>query len=101
MSLGGDGDDIGIGVAWHSDDRFVVVGYTKSANFPIFEAYQETYAGNGDMFVMMLDLDGLISAPGNGTGTEFTFGLMEIGAIIGVAIVIVTVVMVFARKRAG
>ncbi|MFW9843773.1 MAG: SBBP repeat-containing protein, partial [Candidatus Thorarchaeota archaeon] len=56
MSLGGEGDDVGIGVAWHSVDRYVVWGYANSADFPIVEAYQGTYAGNGDMFVMMLDL---------------------------------------------
>ena len=92
-----EGDDIGIGVAWHSEDSFVIVGYTKSADFPICEAYQDTYAGSGDMFIMKLDLDGLLSIPGNGAG--FTFGLVEISIIIGVIVVIV--VMVLVRRRTG
>jgi len=34
MIFGGADDDVGIGVAWHSDDSFIVVGYTESADFP-------------------------------------------------------------------
>ena len=97
--FGGDDDDIGIGVAWHSDDSFVVVGYTQSADFPIYNANQGTYAGDSDMFVMKLDLSDLMSTPNGGTG--FTFGLMESGIVIGIVAVVVVLVLVFVRRRTG
>jgi hypothetical protein len=96
MVFGGGDDDIGIGVAWHSDDSFIVVGYTECADFPICEAYQDTYGGDSDMFIMKLDLNDLISTPNDGTG--FTFGLVEVSIVIGILVVVVLLVVV--RKRA-
>ena len=95
MTYGGDHHDTGIGVAWHSDDSFVVVGYTESADFPICEACQETYAGENDMFVMKMDLHGLIDILPGG----YTPGLLEVGIAIG--IIAVVVLLLFVRKRAG
>ena len=97
MVFGGDDDDIGIGIAWHSADSFIVIGYTECADFPTSSAYQGTYAGESDMFVMKLDLHDLISTPGDGTG--FTFGLVEASIVIG--IVVIVVLLVFVRKRSG
>ena len=95
MVFGGDHNDVGISVAWHSDDSFIVLGYTESDEFPVSEAYQDTYGGNSDMFVTRLDLQGLIDLPPGG----LPFGLMEIGIVAGV--VAVVVVLVFIRRRAG
>jgi hypothetical protein len=97
MSLGGTGDDVGIGVARHSDDSFIVVGYTKSDDFPIYNGYQETYGGNNDMFIMKLDLHDFLPIPGDGTG--FAFDLVIVSVVIG--IVVVVVLLVIIRKRAG
>ncbi|TFG29995.1 hypothetical protein EU528_08920 [Candidatus Thorarchaeota archaeon] len=94
--FGGGPDDIGIGVTWHSGDSFIVVGYTESADFPIYQAYQETYAGDSDMFIMRLDLESLIGTP---TSDGFPLGLLEGGIIIG--IVIVVVLLIIVRKRTG
>jgi len=93
--FGGSHHDIGIGVAWHSADSFIIVGYTASDNFPTYEAYQETYAGENDMFIMRINLEGLIDIPSDG----ITLGLVEGGIIIG--IVAVVIVLLFVRKRVG
>ncbi len=93
--FGGSYHDIGIGVAWYSDDSFIIVGYTASDNFPTYEAYQETYAGENDMFIMKINLEGLVDIPSDG----FTFGLVEGGIIIGIAAVVI--VLLFVRKRVG
>ncbi|MFW9957526.1 MAG: SBBP repeat-containing protein [Candidatus Odinarchaeota archaeon] len=95
MVFGGDHNDVAIGVAWHSDDSFAIIGYTESADFPVYEAYQGTYGGNSDMFVMKIDLQGFIDVPTSG----FTFGLIEGGIVIG--IIAVVVIVLFVRKRAG
>ena len=94
MVFGGEDDDVGIGVAWHSDDSFIVVGYTESDDFPIYEGYQETYGGDSDMFVMKLDLHDMISTPAG-----YSLGLVESSIIIGIVVVVVLVVLV--RRRAG
>ena len=97
MTLGGGSDDVAIGVAWHSDDRFIVVGYAESDEFPIYEAYQGTYAGNSDMFIMKLDLHDLLPIQGDGTG--FAFDPVIVSVAIG--IVVVVLLLVIIRKRAG
>ncbi|MGD2084661.1 MAG: SBBP repeat-containing protein [Candidatus Aminicenantes bacterium] len=57
--LGGSGSDIGWGIAVDSDGYTYVTGYTGSTDFPIENAYQETLAGNMDVFVTKLSpLDG-------------------------------------------
>ncbi|MFW9961201.1 MAG: SBBP repeat-containing protein [Candidatus Thorarchaeota archaeon] len=95
MMFGGGHNDIGIGVAWHSDDSFIILGHTGSDDFPVHEAYQERFGGDYDIFVMKLDLAGLIDIPQAG----FTFGLVEGSIVVGV--VAVLVLLLFIRKRAG
>jgi hypothetical protein len=93
MVFGGSHDDVGISVAWHSDESFIVLGYTESEEFPVCQAYQETYAGSSDLFVMSIDLTGLIDIPQGGLPP----GLMEIGIVAGV--VAVVVILIFISKR--
>jgi hypothetical protein len=93
MIFGGAHHDVGIGVAWHSSDSFIVVGYADSADFPIHEAYQGTYGGNSDMFVMKINLQGLIDIPQAG----FIPGLLEGGIAVGIVVVVVLLFLV--RKR--
>ncbi len=97
MIFGGAHDDVGIEVAWHSQDSFIIVGYTESEDFPIYEAYQGTYGGDNDMFIMKINLQSLITTP---TPTDgFPLGFMEGGIVIG--IVAVVSLLLFVRKRAG
>lgn len=99
MVFGGEGNDVGIGVAWYSDDSYIVVGYTESIDFPIYDAYQGTYAGDSDMFIMKIDLQSLIdTTPTSTTGEGFPFGLLEGGILVGVIVVIA--LLFFIRKRA-
>ena len=95
MTFGGEDDDVGIGVAWYSGDSFIVIGYTESDNFPTYEAYQETYGGSNDMFIMKIDLQGLIDIPLDG----YTPGLIE--GIIVIGIIAVVALLLFVRKRIG
>jgi hypothetical protein len=93
--LGGGNSDIGIGVAWHSSDSYIIIGHTRSADFPIYNAYQETNGGNYDMFIMKINLQGLIDVPTDG----LAFGLLEGGIAVGITAVIA--LLLFVRKRAG
>jgi hypothetical protein len=95
MVFGGERNDIGIGVAWHSDDSYVIIGYTESTDFPVHEAYQQTSAGSYDMFVMKIDLQGMIDSPQDG----FPLGFLEGGIIVG--IILVVVLLLLFRKRTG
>ena len=95
MVFGGAHDDVGISVAWHSDDSFIVLGYTESDEFPVHQAYQDTYAGNSDMFLMNIDLTGLIDLPQGG----LPFGLLEIGIATGVIVLVVLLLVVYRRRR--
>lgn len=47
--LGGNGQDIGYGLAVDSLNRVYIGGRTQSNNFPTMNAYQGTNAGNGSM----------------------------------------------------
>jgi hypothetical protein len=93
MVLGGEGHDIGIGVAWHSEDSYIVVGYTASTTFPVHEAYQETYGGDNDMFVTKLNLQDLIDISQDGFPLVLMVGGIAVGAIVVVALLVLT------RKR--
>ena len=95
MMFGGSHHDLGIGVAWHSDDSYIIVGYTSSDDFPIKTAYQETNGGDNDMFITKLNLQGLIDLPTPG----YSFGLLEGGLAIGILVVVVLLLMVKKRTR--
>ncbi len=97
VTFGGDSDDVGIGVAWYSDDTFIVVGYTASESYPIYEAYQDTYAGASDMFIMKIDLQDSLSESSDGTG--FTLGPLEIGIIIGMTGILILLILVRTKRR--
>ena len=90
MMFGGSHHDLGIGVAWHSDDSYI-----SSDDFPIKTAYQETNGGDNDMFITKLDLQGLIDLPTPG----YSFGLLEGGLAIGILVVVVLLLMVKKRTR--
>ena len=96
MILGGEDNDVGISVVWYPEDSFILVGYTESTDFPIYEAYQESYGGESDMFIMKLDLHDLLLNPEDGNG--FTLGLLEGSIAIGIVVVIVAL-LIFIRRR--
>lgn len=61
--LGGSGDDIGNAIAVNKNTgEAYVLGSTTSANFPVVNAYQSTYAGGGDAFVSRLNATGSVLA---------------------------------------
>ena len=68
LIFGGAEDDVGVGLTRYSEDSYIILGYTESDDFPVLEAYQDTYAGQSDMFVMKIDLHDLIPTPGGGNG---------------------------------
>ncbi|MDF1537407.1 MAG: SBBP repeat-containing protein [Candidatus Thorarchaeota archaeon] len=94
--FGGTYDYVGIGVAWYSNDSYIVVGYTESTDFPIYQAYQGTHSGSNDMFIMKINLEGLIDP----RQVEFTFGIIEGSIVIGTIVVVILLVL-FVRRRAG
>jgi hypothetical protein len=55
--LGGSDEDVANDIDI-KDGYAYVTGYTRSADFPIINAYQDTYLGYTDAFVAKLDVDG-------------------------------------------
>jgi hypothetical protein len=56
--LGGSGEDYGYGIALNSQGAAFVTGHTTSSNFPVKNAYDKTYNGNGDAFVTRISQTG-------------------------------------------
>lgn len=55
---GNDGEEIGFSIAVAEDGSFYVTGLTYSNDFPIKNAYNDTYSGNRDGFVAKFDANG-------------------------------------------
>ena len=58
--IGGTSLDLGVEISYHSEDSIIIVGFTYSTNFPVSNAYQSTYGGACDLFVIKIntiDLD--------------------------------------------
>ena len=53
--LGGDGDDVGYGVAVDMNFNPIAVGSTTSTDFPTAAAFQDSYDANTDGFIARLD----------------------------------------------
>jgi hypothetical protein len=59
---GGSNNDFGRGIGQHPNGDFFITGYTESSNFPTTSgAFQTTYAGTKDAFVVVFDDCGLIT----------------------------------------
>lgn len=76
--LGGTGDEEGNSITIDSDGNIIVVGYTKSDDFPVVNAFQGSNASSGDpnpqdMFISKLDNNGVIlfsTYLGGGSNTD-------------------------------
>ncbi|MHA1220225.1 MAG: DUF7948 domain-containing protein [Candidatus Heimdallarchaeota archaeon] len=55
--LGGSSLDYGQGIAVNSDGDIIIGGFTKSANYPTENPYQDTLGGSSDMFVSTFSLN--------------------------------------------
>jgi hypothetical protein len=56
--LGGSAFDHGLQMATDNDGNVYIAGETRSADFPVRDAIQPTYAGQGDAFVTKIASDG-------------------------------------------
>ena len=56
--LGGSDVDEAFGIAVDSSGNAYITGYTRSSDFPTFNAYNSTYGGNADVFVSKLSTSG-------------------------------------------
>ena len=77
--LGGDAHEAGRGVAVDAAGSAYVTGYTRSTNFPTTPgAFNRTYSGDTDVFVVKLNATGTRLEYGTyvgGTNLEFGFGI--------------------------
>ncbi|HUQ90883.1 MAG TPA: SBBP repeat-containing protein [Bryobacteraceae bacterium] len=74
---GAQGDEI-YGITTDAVGSAFLTGYTKSANFPVANAYQSTNQGNNDIFVTKLALNGtqlFYSTYIGGEGDDLGFGI--------------------------
>lgn len=112
MVFGRLSNEIGIEVVWYSEYDIIILGYTESADFPVHDAYQETYGGECDMFIMKMDLQSLIVSATSTTSTTSTPtsptstqpGNIPVELVIGgiaVGVIAVVVILFFVRNRAG
>ncbi|MGZ3493828.1 MAG: DUF7948 domain-containing protein, partial [Syntrophales bacterium] len=58
--LGGNGNDYSEGIIVDSSGNAYITGSTESTNFPTFNAFQSSNAGDGDAFVTKLDSSGAL-----------------------------------------
>ncbi len=58
--LGGAGEDLGAEIAFCNGNTTVIMGFTKSADLPTCNAYQDTYGGSCDLFVMKVQNTDLV-----------------------------------------
>ena len=55
--IGGDLGDISYGICLNNNSEVVLAGTTKSADFPTEAAYDDTYSGSTDIFVLKIEFD--------------------------------------------
>lgn len=55
--LGGDGEDSGKEIALDNYNNIYITGYTRSSNFPTYNAYSTTFSGSYDSFIVRLVMD--------------------------------------------
>lgn len=55
--LGGSGEDLGHGIAVDTNNDTYVTGYTRSSNFPTYNAYSNSFGGSYDGIVTKLTVD--------------------------------------------
>jgi hypothetical protein len=75
--LGGEGEDDAHGIAIDGQGDAVVVGFTRSPNFPTSNAYQEDLLGSSDIFTTKFNSSGsglIFSTFLGGTGNELGHG---------------------------
>ncbi|NHJ41180.1 MAG: hypothetical protein FK731_14200, partial [Asgard group archaeon] len=72
-TFGGEEEDVGIGICWYLNQSYVISGFTKSEEWPIYHAYQGEYAGNCDLFLMKISTEDVVEIPTS-----------EIGIVVGV-----------------
>ncbi|MHA2101318.1 MAG: SBBP repeat-containing protein, partial [Candidatus Kariarchaeaceae archaeon] len=56
--VGGSSSDSGSSIIIDSEGNSYIIGTTSSSNFPVFNAYNTTYGGGGDVFVLRLNASG-------------------------------------------
>ncbi|KAA3605889.1 MAG: hypothetical protein DWQ06_03220, partial [Calditrichaeota bacterium] len=56
--LGGSSSDYGYGLGLDESDNILLTGMTLSSNFPVQNAYDDSYNGNGDLFITQLNSSG-------------------------------------------
>ena len=54
--FGGVDNDVATGIIDNGDQTFYITGYTRSSNFPTFNAYNKTFGGNHDIFIIKMIL---------------------------------------------
>ncbi|HUT81230.1 MAG TPA: SBBP repeat-containing protein [Candidatus Bathyarchaeia archaeon] len=76
--LGGNGNEYGSGIALDSDNNCFVTGCTGSNNFPTLNAFNSTYGGLGEAFVLKLSTSGslLWSTYLGGNEEEYGIGIV-------------------------
>ncbi len=87
--IGGSGDDIAEGIFKDWDDGVTLVGSTNSSNFPTVNAYDDTYNGGYDAFVLhlrygsQLGWSTYLGGSGNEYATDISTAFLRSPTVVG------------------
>ncbi|NPE06784.1 MAG: hypothetical protein GNW80_00755 [Asgard group archaeon] len=54
--FGGEAEDLGVGIDFHHNNTCVVSGFTKSTDYPTQNAFQNSFGGDCDLFLMKINM---------------------------------------------
>jgi hypothetical protein len=95
--FGGDRDDTGVDVIFDNDGNIIIVGSTRSDNFPTTNPIQAERAGNDDAFVAILDLIPN-ETPTTPLPDQIPLDLLFAGTAISLAALVI-IVFVYIKKK--
>ena len=100
--IGGMNDDKGIGVDISTEMDVYITGSTNSDNFPIAgEAYDSSYNGDGDIFVLQMDIIINDAPPNTDPGKSDDYNLKDYhySVIIVALIIVFSIIISFTHKN--
>ncbi|MHA1577073.1 MAG: hypothetical protein ACTSU3_06900, partial [Candidatus Thorarchaeota archaeon] len=97
--FGGNGNDALNDVVLDSSDRFLITGHTGSTDLPTKNAYDESYGGSTDAFLLVLSDSSTTPVTTTDYVPDFMPDITLLVGFVGIAAVVVLIVL--RRKRSS